>query len=452
MRCRSMREEDPPLGPLCSKAVTHCELSIVGLFAGIGGLEEGFRRRGHHGIFLCDSDPAARRVLEHRFPEASIDVDVRDLRALPKSDVVTAGFPCQDLSQVGRCIGIHGPHSGLIGNVFDLLRSSRSAPRWLVLENVPFMLRLDGGRAIQSLVQALDDMGWAWAYRTIDARAFGLPQRRRRVILLASRESDPRPALFGTDAGPPAERSRANHACGFYWTEGNTGLGWAVDAIPPLKGGSALNIPSPPAIWFPRRRLVATPTIEDAERLQGFAPGWTRPAELESKGKLRRWRLVGNAVSVPMAEWIAERLCFGEVYDSRSDNELATAAGWPCAGWGFAGKHGHPSVSEWPVQLPYQHLAAFLRREMVPLSRKATAGFLSRLQASRLRFERAFLDDLRHHIAGHDDREAHRSGHPKHEPTHVSDQGARQPAGAVAALHPAPARAPVSGARWVASG
>jgi DNA (cytosine-5)-methyltransferase 1 len=443
-----MREEDPALGRSDSKGAAHGELSVVGLFAGIGGLEEGFRRRGHHAILLSETDSAARRVLEHRFPEASINGDVRRLGVLPESDVVTAGFPCQDLSQVGRCMGIYGPDSGLIGKVFDLLQASRSAPRWLLLENVPFMLRLDGGRAIQSIVQALDDMGWAWAYRTIDARAFGLPQRRRRVILLASRGSDPRQALFGTDAGPPEERSRANHACGFYWTEGNTGLGWAVDAIPPLKGGSALNIPSPPAVWFPRRRLIATPTIEDAERLQGFSPGWTKPAELEPKGKLRRWRLVGNAVSVPMAEWIAERLSLREVYDSRSDNELETAAGWPCAGWGFAGKHGHPSVSEWPVRFPYHHLAAFLRREIVPLSRKATAGFLSRLQASRLRYERTFLDDLRHHIAGHDDCEAPRSGHPEHEPTHVGDEGPRQPAGAIAAVRSAPARAPVPGARW----
>jgi DNA (cytosine-5)-methyltransferase 1 len=289
-------------------------------------------------------------------------------------------------------------------------------------------------------------------YRTIDARAFGLPQRRRRVILLASRESDPRPALFGMDAGPPEERSRANHACGFYWTEGNTGLGWAVDAIPPLKGGSALNIPSPPAIWFPRRRLVATPTIEDAERLQGFDPGWTRSAALEPKGKLRRWRLVGNAISVPMAEWIAGRLSLGEVYDSRSDTELATAAGWPCAGWGFAGKRGLPNVSEWPIRLPYHHLAAFLRQEVVPLTRKATAGFLSRLEASSLHYAQAFLDDLRHHLAGHDDREAPRSGHPEYEPTHVGDEGPRQPAGAIAALRSAPARAPVPGARWVAPG
>jgi len=68
-------------------------------------------------------------------------------------------------------------------------------------------------------------------------------------------------------------RPRGSHACGFYWTEGNIGLGWAVDSVPPLKGASALHIPSPPAIWFPRRRLIAVPAIEDAERLKLSLPG-----------------------------------------------------------------------------------------------------------------------------------------------------------------------------------
>src|SRR6185369_5770580 len=76
--------------------------------------------------------------------------------------------------------------------------------------------------------------------------------------------------LLGEDHGAPGRVAREGHACGFYWTEGNTGLGWAIDAVPPLKSGSALHIPSPPAIWLPETRAIVTPAIEDAERLQGF--------------------------------------------------------------------------------------------------------------------------------------------------------------------------------------
>lgn len=446
-------EKDDCISKRCSDRASHSSLSITGLFAGVGGLEEGFRRRGHQSVLLCEADPAAQRVLKHHFPGTSISSDVRELTALPRSDVVTAGFPCQDLSQVGRRKGIDGPDSGLVGKVFELLRTGRSGPRWLVLENVPFMLKLDQGRGIRTIVEALEGVGWAWAYRTIDARAFGLPQRRRRVILLASREADPRSALFGADAGAPPPRPRGQHACGFYWTEGNTGLGWAVDAIPPLKGGSGLHIPSPPAIWFPRRRLIALPTIEDAERLQGFSAGWTKAAELElgAKGNRQRWRMVGNAVSVPLAEWLSTRLQVADVYDASSDPPITPGKPWPDAGWGVNGERGCSGVSEWPVRMPCQHLAAFLKHETRLLSRRAAAGFLSRLERSRLHHERAFRDDLHHHVAVHDI-VTFPARCPSDESPHGGDEGTRQRLGAVVALRAASPRPTLPTASAAASG
>lgn len=378
------------------------QLAVAGLFAGIGGLEQGFHNEGHRSLLLCDADPRAREVLALRFPKVALSDDVRALKALPSCDVLTAGFPCQDLSQAGRRKGISGPNSGLIDVVLDLLAKAKPGPTWLILENVPFMLSLDGGRAIERIVTALEGMGFAWAYRTVDARAFGLPQRRRRVVILASRVKDPRPALLGVDAAAPEPGRRGVHACGFYWTEGNTGLGWAIDATPPLKGGSALHIPSPPGIWFPRRRLIAVPSIEDAERLQGFEAGWTHVPGEDARQTRQRWRLVGNAVSVPFAGWVARRLAAAEDYDSDSDPELVAGARWPGAAWGIDGRRGNALVSEWPEVAAQQHLATFLTHGVKPLSRKATAGFLSRLERSTLRHEEAFRLDLRHHIETHD--------------------------------------------------
>ncbi|WP_208758052.1 DNA cytosine methyltransferase [Bradyrhizobium zhanjiangense] len=379
-----------------SKRTKH---SVVGVFAGIGGIEQGFRREGHESILLCEADVRARQVLGRRFANVRVSEDVRDLKSLPECGIVAAGFPCQDLSQAGRTRGIQGPNSGLIDVLLKLLKNSRPGPRWLVLENVPFMLSLDRGRAIERIVSKLEGMGFAWAYRTVDARAFGLPQRRRRVVILASRQADPRAALLGDDAGVPEPSARGAHACGFYWTEGNTGLGWAINAIPPLKGGSGVHIPSPPAIWFPRRRFVAVPTIEAAERLQGFEAGWTGLEGEEPKYARERWRLVGNAVSVPFAQWIAGRLDVAEIYDEGNDDGLRTTRGWPSAGWGFEGRRGCSAVSEWPVSKPAEHLARFLGSGIVPLSRKAASGFLSRLERSNLRSEEAFRRDLRHHIS-----------------------------------------------------
>src|SRR6202044_1167011 len=102
----------------------------------------------------------------------------------------------------------------------------------------PFMLQLDRGKAMRHLTEMLGALGYRWAYRVVDARAFGLPQRRHRVLMLASRSEDPRPVLFGQDAGAPAEPEGIDYPCGFYWTEGIRGLGWAIDAVPTIKGGS----------------------------------------------------------------------------------------------------------------------------------------------------------------------------------------------------------------------
>ena len=104
-------------------------MKVIGLFSGIGGFEEGFRRQGLSTELLCEVDPAACRVLRHRFPHMSLAPDIRHLDSLPKTDVVAAGFPCQDLSQAGRTVGIFGRHSGLIGEVFRLLPTRWQVPR-----------------------------------------------------------------------------------------------------------------------------------------------------------------------------------------------------------------------------------------------------------------------------------------------------------------------------------
>src|SRR5215813_743471 len=285
-------------------------LTAVGLFAGIGGLELGLSRAGHRTQMICEIDPGAAEVLRQRFA-MPVEPDVTRLRAFPKVDLIAAGFPCQDLSQAGRTAGILGHQSRLISEVLKRLRSRTNSPRWLLLENVPFMLQLQRGRAMRYLVDELEALGFTWAYRVVNARAFGIPQRRQRVLLLASRSEDPRTALFGSDAGEDSPEFSRTQLCGFYWTEGLRGLGWAVDAVPTLKGGSTIGIPSPPAIWNPKARLghrVVVPSIDEAERMQGFRRGWTKPATTVSKREGTRWKLVGNAVTVGVSKWIGHRL------------------------------------------------------------------------------------------------------------------------------------------------
>jgi DNA (cytosine-5)-methyltransferase 1 len=205
--------------------------------------------------------------------------------------------------------------------------------------------------------------------------------------------------LFSDDAGEPEDPPRDGRACGFYWTEGIRGLGWAIDAIPTLKGGSSLGIPSPPAIWMPSG-LIATPDIRDAERLQGFPADWTAPALGVGRGRTGgRWKLIGNAVSVPVFAWVGSQLLEHASYDGASmDRPLADEERWPAAAWGSRGKTCAASVSSWPVRRRHRSLAPFLKNPISPLSIRATAGFLDRVSRSRLRFPSGFVEAVENHL------------------------------------------------------
>jgi DNA (cytosine-5)-methyltransferase 1 len=380
----------PKVGP--KAAQSRDRFAVAGLFAGIGGIELGLHEAGHRSDLLCEIDPGACSVLAKRFPSSELVHDVRQIKALPPVDLVAAGFPCQDLSQAGRTAGIRGKNSGLVGEVFRLLDSRKRGPRWLMLENVSFMLQLDRGRGMRYLVDQLEERGYTWAYRVVDTRAFGLPQRRQRVIMLASRTEDPRDVLFSESVEPRDIPFSQELWCGFYWTEGVRGLGWAVDAIPTLKGGSTIGIASPPAIWVPATGEICTPEIRDGERLQGFEADWTLPAlDPPNVKRGHRWKLVGNAVSVPVAKWVGEQLAAPGHFDAaRQGALLARGVSWPKAAWGRSGKVYPVAVSLWPMAQETPHLSDFVRFPRAPLSMRAAQGFKNRMDASTLRFEESF--------------------------------------------------------------
>ena len=378
---------------------THPALSVVGLFAGVGGVELGLSRAGHDSELLCEIEPGAAAVLRERFNGVRLVGDVTELTTLPKGvDLLTGGFPCQDLSQAGKTAGIlDGKRSGLVSEVFRLVKKYRM--RWVLLENVPFMLKLDAGNAMRVLAATFEQLDYKWAYRVINSSAFGVPQRRERVLFLASAQDDPRDILFADEVEAPEVDPNAvgKLACGFYWTEGIRGLGWAVDSVPTLKGGSTIGIPSPPAILFPDGRL-GTPDLRDAERMQGFPPNWTKPAESVVRSS-HRWKMIGNAVTVDVFEWLGRRLrnpdssgrsCGGWSLEARS-------GGWPRAGWNVGEGRFGTNLSAFPIVRERKPLESWLKYPTKPLSLRATEGFLNRTGASSLRFPKGFLEAVRCH-------------------------------------------------------
>lgn len=363
----------------------------VGLFAGIGGMELGLHAGGFEPELLCEIMPEAQAVLRERFNGVDIRTDVKTLRSIPSdTSILCAGFPCQDLSSSGHKRGIAGLRSSLVGDVFRLLAKRKC--EWVLLENVKFMLHLGGGEAMRNITKALEELGYRWAYRVMNSQNFGVPQRRERVYILASRTMNPANVLFREPVEtPPAIHKPVNTSApiGFYWTEGTYATGLADDALPPLKGGSTIGIPSAPAILFPSG-IVGTPDLRDAERIQGFPEHWTLAAEEVVKPSYR-WKLVGNAVTVNVCKWIAEGLTAPPdagpvVFHAHQANK------WPEAAFGEKGR-------VWRIDGaygPYNHasLSSFLQYPTKPLSLRAVTGFIGRALKGNLKYPDGFIQAL----------------------------------------------------------
>lgn len=368
-------------------------LKVCGLFAGIGGFELAFGRAGAKTVLLCESDPAANSVLRTHFPDVELVSDIRTLKKLPKgADIVCAGFPCQNLSMAGDKSGIGGKKSNIVRSLLTLLRDRR-AP-FVIIENVPFMLHLEGGRAMSWLVRELERLGYRWAYRILDTMAFGLPQRRRRVYLVASTDVDPASLLLADWIEPtPAVVEDLNSPIGFFWTEGRTGVGLTRDGLPPLKAGSGVGIPSMPAVLF-TDGSVRTPGIETCEALQGFERGWTSGATAVEPRS--RWRLVGNAISVPVATWVAKQItAFSNVPIDLNVRPLESNQPWPSAA--FNSGKGRMKVDKARAihSAAKPTLDDYLDFPWHPLSERALGGFIARAEEGSLRFPRGFLTALK---------------------------------------------------------
>lgn len=151
------------------------------LFSGIGAPE--FAAPEIDWRWCAEIDPFASAVHRKRFPNIPNLGDVEKINgSVEPVDVIVFGSPCQSFSIAGRRAGLDDPRGNLA--LIGLALVARLRPRWFVFENVPGLLSSDGGRDFGILLRAVEQCGYGWAYRTLDAQYFGLAQRRNRVFLV----------------------------------------------------------------------------------------------------------------------------------------------------------------------------------------------------------------------------------------------------------------------------
>ena len=273
-------------------------INHLDLFSGVGGFSLGLREAGvqvdWHGF--SDIDKYANTVFKERFPDAEElgSIEHINIDKLPRIDIVTFGFPCQDLSIAGRRKGFDGSRSSLFFKAIEIIE--RKKPKYFVFENVKGFYSSNAGKDFTTAMQTVADIGYDGQWQLLNTRWF-LPQNRERIYFVGHIRGEYRPKVF-----PIAEISKqANELQGQYtntlkarYTAVGDGSYIIESEQHAQKSGLNQNI-----IVSSIRRL--TPT--ECERLQGFPDGWT-----EGQSDTQRYKQMGNAVSVPVVKSVMEKL------------------------------------------------------------------------------------------------------------------------------------------------
>ena len=149
------------------------------LFSGIGGFELGAKRAGIKTIWNCEINPFCRKVLKKHFPETTQYTDITTLKNPPYVDIISGGFPCQDISVANpKGDGLEGQRSGLWKEMFRIIYKTR--PRYVLIENSPMLLR----KGINTILQNLAEIGYDAEWYCLQARDFNLPHKRERLFIV----------------------------------------------------------------------------------------------------------------------------------------------------------------------------------------------------------------------------------------------------------------------------
>jgi len=149
------------------------------LFSGIGGFELGAQMAGIKTIWNCETDPFCRKVLKKNFPNAIQYTDIAELKNPPYVDIISGGFPCQDISVANpKGVGLEGKRSGLWKEMFRIICETQ--PRYVLIENSPMLLR----KGVETILQNLAEIGYDTEWHCLQARDFNLPHKRERLFIV----------------------------------------------------------------------------------------------------------------------------------------------------------------------------------------------------------------------------------------------------------------------------
>src|SRR5690625_1415999 len=162
--------------------------NYVSLFSGIGGFEQALNKLGGTCVFASEFDKFAQQSYTALYGDDHLHGDITkiDEKGVPEHDLLVGGFPCQAFSVAGRRKGFEDTRGTLF---FDIARiAAEKKPKALLLENVKGLVNHDKGNTLDTMIQALNDIGYVIDFEVLNSKYFGVQQNRERIVIVAVRE------------------------------------------------------------------------------------------------------------------------------------------------------------------------------------------------------------------------------------------------------------------------
>jgi len=313
-------------------------LKFIDLFAGIGGFRMAFQSQGYECVFSSEISKACQEVYSKNFgymPQG--DIAKISPKSIPDFNVLLAGFPCQPFSISGKKMGFKDTRGTLFFNICKIIKIKK--PEYVVLENVKHLLHHDGGKTIQVIQNSLEELGYKSNFKILNAKDFGVPQNRERIVIIASksgyfnfqslRHSKPTNLRDFLDEGVSGFLDDTEYTILEEFNMQDSGLIfagyrnkniWKKGIRPNTKHLSRVHrqpnriysidgvhptIPSQETsgrffIFIPEERKVRKLTINECYRIMGFPASFKKTANLSDA-----YRQIGNSVCVPMFAEVA---------------------------------------------------------------------------------------------------------------------------------------------------
>jgi len=294
---------------------------FVDLFAGVGGFRLALEANGGTCVFSSEWDQFAQKTYRANFGETPRgDITKIEASDIPKFDILTAGFPCQPFSSIGKRQGFAHRTQGTL--FFDILRIAKAhRPAALLLENVPGLLSHDGGNTWTTILGALQEADYYVFFRILNSAEFGVPQHRERVYIVAFDREKLKTPNFGwpnarkrqvgigkyLETGV-TDRSISRHLQRVYINKFDDGHPQIIDTK------SDFPVKTLVASYHKIQRITGTfvkdgptglrlLTENECKKIMGFPKNFKLPVS-----RTQMYRQLGNSVAVPVARKVSEQI------------------------------------------------------------------------------------------------------------------------------------------------